>query len=641
MGKISDETLEQIAAANDIVEVIGSYFPLKRAGATWKALCPFHQERSPSFTVNPSRQIFKCFGCGAGGSVFRFVMDYEHVDFGTAVRKLADRAGVRIVEEELSPADDRKFRMRKRLLALHQEAAQWFHRNLVKSPAADGARSYLQSRGITSEVAKGWLLGYAPDTWEAFGNWARESGFTAEEIVNSGLVSTRDAGAESPGEGRGGAGGVGSGSGKSGGSTSPRYYDRFRDRVMFPICNDLGEVIAFSGRLLHSDAKAAKYVNSPETVLFTKGHVLFGLHRSKRALIDAGTAIVLEGQIDLITAFEAGIRNVVAPQGTAFTDKQAHKLKQFVDGVVLCFDADSAGMKATERSLGALLSVNLLVRVAEIPAGHDPDSLIREQGAAAFAGRIAAARDFFDFQMDRHVTAPDFATPHGKAQFARRMAESVSLLTDRVLRENVAAKVASRIGVPAETFARMLDRKAPAAADEVRARLNDRTPISTKAVDVLALVALRDSDARAWLLTRPWDDVLGKIENSGLLAKILAARLSPADPASLAAFTAQLDETEAAVVTMLLEERLLEALLADPASHFPDAKSMAQDVWRELERRELERRREEIKSRLLAPELPFGEVVQLQKQILDLQKRLTDIARPLSPAASDCQPNVG
>jgi DNA primase len=334
--RIPEELIQQIAHASDIVEVIGNYFPLKRAGPAFKALCPFHQERSPSFTVNPSRQIFKCFGCGAGGSVFRFVMDYEHLDFGSAVRKLAERAGIRVEVQELSGAEVEHENLRKRLLALHADAAGYFHQQLLRSPGAGAAREYLKGRGFSSQVAKSWNLGYAAEGWDQLLNWTLERGYSREELRESGLFSQRE-------------------------PDNPRsdLYDRFRGRVMFPICNDTGEVIAFSGRVLNTDAKAAKYVNSPETQLFTKGAVLFGLHRSKRALIEKNCAIVCEGQIDLITAFESGVQNVIAPQGTAFTARQARILKRYVEEVILCFDADVAGEKAAERSLPALLGENL------------------------------------------------------------------------------------------------------------------------------------------------------------------------------------------------------------------------------------------------------------------------------------------
>lgn len=617
MGKISEQTLEQIAGANDIVEVIGSYFPLKRAGSAYRALCPFHQEKTPSFHVNPQRQWFHCFGCGASGSVFKFVMSYENVDFPTAAKRLAERAGIKIVEEELSPEDDRRFRLRKRLLALHHDAAEWFHRNLLKSNEAQAARDYLKNRGIGSEVARAWKIGYAPNEWRALGEWAKAEGYSDEELIQSGLVMLKEnAAAENPNQ--------------TSNFKPQNFYDRFRDRVMFPICNDLGEVIAFSGRVLQSDAQAAKYVNSPETMLFTKGNVLFGLHKSKRALIEKNSAIVCEGQLDLITAFEAGVQNVVASQGTAFTEKQARTLKRFVEEVVLCFDADGAGAKATERSLPALLGAGLSVRVAEMAAGHDPDSLIREQGAEAFVERMAKARDFFDFQIDRYANAPEFLTPRGKAQFARKLAEFTGLITDPVLRGAVANSVATRLQLPLGDFLPMLVQNAAKPIPESATRTEDRTPISRNALDLLSMLALRDSAAREWIFEQQWDDVLSTIEGSGLLIKILRAELDPGDPASTAAFTAQLEDAEMAKVSKYLRERLPEN--ATETGLPADSQEMAQAVWREIERRELEHRREAVKSRIREPNLSMGEVVDLQKQILDLQKRLTDIARP-SPGA--------
>src|SRR4051812_45517439 len=287
MGTIPSQNIEQIAAANDIVEVVGSYFPLRRAGTNFKALCPFHQEKTPSFTVSPQRQTFHCFGCGVGGSVFRFVMDYEHIDFPASVRKLGDRVGIPVVEDRTISADeDRQHEARRTLLQLHGEAAEWFHHNLLKKEWARAARDYLKKRGIDSAVAKNWQIGYAPDEWDAFLKWAREHGYERRQLLQSGLVKLRDE--DNP---------------------QGEFYDRFRGRIMFPICNDIGEVVAFSGRTLLKDAEAAKYINSPETPLFRKGNVLFGLNKTKRDLIDAQSAIVCEGQLDLISLFEAGIKN--------------------------------------------------------------------------------------------------------------------------------------------------------------------------------------------------------------------------------------------------------------------------------------------------------------------------------------------
>ena len=601
MALIPPETIDQIIAANDIVEVISGYFPLKRAGGLYKALCPFHQERTPSFSVNAQRQIFKCFGCGAGGSVIRFVMSYENLEFVAAAKKLAERGGIKLVDAEMSAEDTARFSLRRRLLALHAEAADFFHRQLLRQPSAQVARDYLKGRGIGAEIAKSWRLGYAPDAWDAMRDFARGSGFSEEELLASGLAKLRD-------------------------EENPRgeFYDRFRGRVMFPICNDNGEVIAFSGRVLEADAKAAKYVNSPETMLFTKGAVLFGLHKSKRAIIDKRSAVVMEGQLDLITAFEAGVQNVIAPQGTAFTEKQARILRRFLpDGeVVLCFDADAAGEKAAERSLVSLLAENLLVRVAAMPPGEDPDSMIRGKGADAFVARITGAKDFFDFQLERLARAPDFETPRGKIQAARKMAESIGLIADPMLRETVMHRACQRLEISFTEFAKLLKLKTVKAPDgEVPTEPDEPgpTPLDST-VKLLALVALHDEAARAWILAEPWQRIFAEDPDAGLLVKILAADLHPGQPASIHAFLTTLTTAEEAAVSGLLEV---------PAPAHPV--TVAHDCWRDLERRQIRRRMESIQAKLRAPETSLPNMARLQKEVLDLQKRLLDITRPLSP----------
>ncbi len=619
MPRFPEELIQQIASASDIVEVIGGYFPLKRAGPAYKALCPFHQERSPSFTVSPSRQIFKCFGCGAGGSVFRFVMDYEHVEFTAAVRKLAERAGIRIELQELTGAEREHQDLRRRLLALHADAAGFFHQQLLRSPGAKVARDYLKGRGITAEVAKSWNLGYAPDGWDHFLRWATERSYSKEELLASGLVSQRD-------------------------PDNPRadIYDRFRGRVMFPICNDTGEAIAFSGRILEADAKAAKYVNSPETQLFTKGAVLFGLHRSKRALIEKSCAIVCEGQIDLITAFEAGVQNVIAPQGTAFTAKQARILKRYVEEVILCFDSDAAGEKAAERSLPALLSENLAVRVATLPKGEDPDSLIRSQGPEAFRSQMAGARDFFDAQLDRLSLHPDFDNPRGRTAAARKVAESLGWLQDPVLRGLHVQKHSTRLGVAAADLGTLVNEAvtrnralnaqpgatrsgseeaalSSGAAQTQTSRLRRLAPLDPT-LELLAVVLLQSSDARQWLLEEDWQRRLEAEPQGEIIEAILKGARFLDESTDAHAFFIQLPPEQEAFLAALMENRSPENPLC-----------RAQECWDEIERRQLRRRIEGIKAKQRNPSLALEEATALHQQILDLQKRLFDITRPFSP----------
>lgn len=608
---IPAHVIEQIAQANDIVDVISGYFPLKRAGSAYKARCPFHQEKTASFNVNPARQIFKCFGCGAGGGVFKFVELYENVNYPEAIKRLAARVGIRVEEEPMSAEEDAKQKLRRRLLALHAGAAEWFHTNLLRTKAAQGARDYLKSRGFTADVAKSWKLGYAPESWDALTCWARSEGFRDDEIIASGLVTVK----EDDDEGE-----------NSYEHRTPHFYDRFRDRLMFPICDHrTGEVIAFSGRVLRADAFGGKYVNSPETPLFVKGDVLFGLQKTMRALIDKKAAIVCEGQIDLITAFEAGVQNVTASQGTAFTQKQARILKRFVDEVVLCFDADAAGINAASKSLPSLLEAGLTVRVAEMPAGHDPDSLIRTEGAEAFIQQIAQARDFFDFKIERAVTSPDFATPKGKAAFARQMAESVALIGDLVLRDAVINNVSTRLEMATSQFVALL--KAVPKPGRLRAAREFEEESTTESAEppaprlspmsnttrLLCQLVLLSPDVRNWLLAQPWEPLLQDLPEAELLVIVMRGRFEPASPASVNTFLTTCSAEEQEILAGLLDRKQL-----------PDEPlRQATDCWRDLERRDLERQRDAAAARMRMPGLDEEQIIDLQQQVLQLQQRIT------------------
>ncbi len=592
---IPSETIEQIAAGNDIVDVIGSYFPLKRAGANFRALCPFHQEKTPSFMVSPSRQTFHCFGCGAGGSVFRFVMEYEHLDFPAAVRKLAARAGITIVEERGAADEDRQYEARRKLLKLHAEAAEWFHENLTKREIGEPARKYLKQRGITGEIAKRWQLGYAPDEWDALGSWARGQGYDARELVASGLIKTKDDDQTS--------------------NLNPQTsYDRFRGRIMFPICNDVGEVIAFSGRLLKDEEGAAKYLNSPETPLFRKGNVLFGLHKSKRALIEANCAIVCEGQLDLISLFEAGITNVVAPQGTAFTENQARILKRFADEVVLCFDSDAAGAKAAERSLDALLENNFIIRVVELPPGEDPDSLVRRDGKEQFDERVANARDFFDYWIERTIANVDLNSLAAKMEVARRLAETISRLHDPLLRGEVVSRVSARLGVSALDL-KGLVRERPHQSSPHQTSSWATPSIASDDTALLCVLALRNEEAHRFLLAQNWRGVLSHLPYAYFLQRILESGVRANDPASLSAFMSTLEGEEQDVLSGWL--------------HLKTPSDEVAISWQRLQQDALRRQLEAAQSRIKMPGLTIGEQTNLQKEIVDLREQLHEFPRPV------------
>lgn len=597
MGLIAEETIQRVADATDIVDLVGSYFPLKRAGTSFRALCPFHREKSPSFHVNPARQSFHCFGCGAGGGVLRFVMDYEHVDFPTAVRRLAQRAGIPVIEDT-SSGDTHQHGQRERLLGLHAEASAWFHRNLMKSPDAVHARDYLKSRGIGVETAKSWQLGYAPDSWDALLEYLRERRFSTEEIVLSGVASSKNGGDGAPG----------------------RIYSRFRDRLMFPIRNDYGEVVAFSGRVLQSDTGGAKYVNSPETPLFTKGRVLFGLDKTKRDLIDKNMAIVCEGQLDLITAFEAGVRNVIAPQGTAFTTDQARLLKRYVETVLLCFDSDSAGKKAADRSLPALFSQGLLVRIVSLPQGDDPDSLIRREGPGAFLERVESAEDYFDHNMNEAARAGELADVALKSRLVRRLAPALALVGDAVLRESILGKMATRLGVPQSTIRQVM--KAPPLANDSQpeaAALTSAPPLElSPGMRILCQLAAQSAEVRLWLRGQP---PLARYEAGGALVdKVAQVEFEDGSPPP-ASFLALLTPAE---------ERALTAFTA--TRPMPDPLDRAMQTTRGMHVAQLKQQIEILMAEVSSPALSGAERQKIQKQILDLKIRVADVHRPFEQA---------
>ena len=415
--------MEQIRAASDIVDVIGSYVPLKKAGVNFVALCPFHKEKSPSFNVNPSRQIFHCFGCHKGGDVFTFVKDYENVSFVEAVKRLADRAKI-VLETEQGGAGAEVRHLKDTLFQIHEQITQRWQNALANDAAGQIARDYLAKRGVTAEAVKLFRIGYAPDTWDDSVNWAKSKDFPIADMEKAGLVIHKE--------------------------DSDRYYDRFRGRLMFPICDEQGRVIGFSGRVLSGDERTAKYVNSPETPIFTKSKVFFGLDKSKRAILDAGHAIVCEGQLDLIACFMAGVQNMVAPQGTAFTADHGRILKRYVNEVVLCFDSDNAGQNAAVRSLDALLGSGLAVRVAVVPAPHDPDSFIKEQGGEAFAALVRNAPGFFDYYLSRLIAQNDIATDRGRLAVLRAMGEALQKTGNAVTIDTYAQKTALQLGVQPE-----------------------------------------------------------------------------------------------------------------------------------------------------------------------------------------------
>src|ERR1039458_5732008 len=465
-GFLSPATREQIRAASDIVDVIGSYLPLRRAGANFTALCPFHKEKSPSFNVNPQKQIFHCFGCHKGGDVFTFVKEYENIGFMDAVRRLAERAKIPL-EFENTPGAQESRHLKDQLLEIHEQLTQRWQNCLANEAAGQLARDYLAKRGVSAEAIKLFRIGAAPELWDDTVNWARSKKFDLAIVEKAGLIIAKETGSARVSRAESGVAPDSStkqtennleeqgfrrdAENRAPEAHAPRnYYDRFRGRLMFPICDEQGRVIGFSGRVLSGDEKTAKYVNSPETPIFTKSKIFFGLDKSKRAILDAGFAVVCEGQLDLIACFMNGVQNIVAPQGTAFTDQHARIIKRYANEVVLCFDSDNAGQNAIVRSLDHLLAAELAVRVAVVPSPHDPDSFIKHFGADKFRELVQNAAGFFDYYLNRLCKQNDPASDKGRLVILHDMAEAVHKTGNVVLVDRYAQKTALRLGVSPE-----------------------------------------------------------------------------------------------------------------------------------------------------------------------------------------------
>jgi len=419
---ITESTIEEIKARVDLADLISSYgIQVKTAGATKKACCPFHHEKTPSFNINESKGFYHCFGCGESGDAIKFVQKMDGLTFVEAVKKLAEQCGVKIEEKE-DPTAGR----RKRLLALMAELAQFYHRCLLKTKEAEVARDYLKSRDLGEDVQESFLIGYAPNGISTIRKWAEKYKFTDEELADAGVIKPpRDA--------------------------SDSGYHRFGGRLMFSIRDKQGRVVAFSGRQLVASKNSGKYVNSPETLIFKKSNVLFGFDKAAGNIAKSAhhEAIVCEGQIDTIRLHVSGFPVAVASQGTAFTEEHVKMLKKVADQVTLVFDDDAAGHKATIRTAGLFLAAEMPVRVVSLPEGDDPDSFLRKHPAADFQKLLDNAESIMSFQV-RAERAKE-ANPNSidaVARITRAVIATIAQASNAVIRASMAAEAAKLLGIP-------------------------------------------------------------------------------------------------------------------------------------------------------------------------------------------------
>jgi DNA primase len=477
LGGFPQSFIESVREAGDIVRIISDYVPLKRAGTRMKGLCPFHEEKTPSFSVDPTTQLFYCFGCQTGGDVFKFVMLYENADFTEAVKILADRCGVPL-PEPTGRRDDDPY---ERTLEMNRRAAVFFRERLLDPEGGRRCRDYLERRGITSETAEFLGLGYAPDTWEALRGHLQSKGFKASELTRGGLTVPRKSGA---GE-----------------------YDRFRDRLIFPIRDLSGRTVAFGGRTL-GDAEP-KYINSPETPTYTKGEHLYGLDLAGRSIRREGYAIVVEGYLDLAPLVQAGFENVVASLGTAFTPAQAKRLARYAQRVVISYDGDAAGAAATIRSLDMLLETGFDVRVVELPAGVDPDDYLRENGAESYAALLANAPEYLEFLIRREAGTRDLNRVDERVKAVNAVLPHVSKLGNAIERASWAGRLEDALRIEDGLVMQELRAALSTARPTIRHRPRP-SPTPREAEARLVNLLLRDDDERQrWAGAMQWDDLEG------------------------------------------------------------------------------------------------------------------------------------
>jgi DNA primase len=422
MGLIPNDVINQVIERSDIVEIIGEFTALKKAGRNFKALCPFHNEKTPSFVVNPDKQIFHCFGCGVGGNVVGFLMRQEHLEFPEAVRSLANKAGV-VVPETVPDVASPSRQLREDILKVNALAAAFFHETLLTSHEANvkGARDYLKARGVNLETVKKFQLGFAPNEWDALLKYLKAKGTSEELISKAGLIIARE--------------------GKSG------FYDRFRDRIVFPILDIQGRFLAFGARTMEK-SDGAKYINSPETAVYTKGQHMFGLQLTKAAVGKLDKIIVVEGYMDMIMPYVHGVENIAASLGTALTVDQIRLIRRYTHNVVMLFDTDTAGQSAIVRSLDLLIDEGMNVRVATLTQGEDPDSFIRQQGLDAFAKRIDSAYSFLDFKFNWLAAQYDPKTVEGKSKIAQELLGTIARFKDEVAKYELTKLLAKKLDIP-------------------------------------------------------------------------------------------------------------------------------------------------------------------------------------------------
>jgi DNA primase len=581
------QTVKQQA---DILKVIEGYIRLRKAGAqNYSGLCPFHKEKSPSFSVHAVRQFYHCFGCGVSGDVFSFVGKIENVGFPEAVRIVAQKCGIALPKREFSsPEEAAGARLRGKLLDLHETATAWFEEQL-RGPEGSVAREYLAGRGLNDEGIAKFRIGYAPDSFNALRD--RLSGMAdADTLRASGLMASKEQGDGSQGH----------------------LYSRFRKRVMFPICNESGRVIAFTARTLETGDKAGpKYINSPETPLYSKGMVLFNLDKAKAAIRQYEFALLVEGQMDCISVFLRGIQNVIATSGTAFTEPQVALLRRHTQQVVVNFDPDAAGSNAAEKSIALLTEEGFAIKIVTLDGGLDPDRYIRERGVEAYTAALRGARRQADYLIERARVAFPGASAEQKVKAMNFLLPHIRRMPEKLARDQFAADAAQKLGIDSAVLREELRQAALKRRDHVETRATTLNEVERVLLRALAVTDPEDEQARrlamAALSEQPaWFEHLG----TWPAMQALAGRQAR-DP---------MDAVEDATQRALLAEVLL-------SETKPPGVDEVKSALQEIEERGMEHRLREVRGGIAEAERrgDHAELAMLTQQKMELDKALRQL----------------
>ena len=576
-GSFADRVKQQA----DIVRVIGEYVRLKKTGQNFTGLCPFHQEKTPSFAVHPTKQIYHCFGCGKGGDVFQFVMELEKSTFPEAVRSVAEKCGIAIPKpRERSPEERKENQQRSALVEMHREAAAFFARQLHENSDGKVAYAYLEDRGLNREAIARFGLGFAPSAGDALFRFLKQK-YPETLLEVSGIVA-RD-------------------------QNGNRFYDRFRRRIMFPIANEAGKVIAFGGRAMGDDMP--KYMNSPETPIYSKSNVLYHLDRAKEALRQSDFAVLVEGYMDAIAVARAGVGNVVASCGTSLAEPQTKLLARFTRRIVVNYDPDTAGQAATERSLTLLLEKEFDVRVLALPGGADPDKFINERGVEAYKKLLMQAPPYLDYLIAR-ARQMDRTTAHGKLAALDFLMPYVQRLPNRLLRSEWATRIASELRVDEPVLRAALRR----AADERRSKVNPKAELlapPVKRAERQLIRMLFEAEEFREKLAREiaGDDLHRGLETAKIFESLFAAITKKEKP-DAAVLGGSLEEKDRRLLFEILFESLPEATWGDAASCLDFLRS-----------RHLEQELAELQKQLEARPSP-DELRRIVTRRLELQKLL-------------------